>query len=159
MLSWEKLPQLMWDRKWHVSQDAEHNDSPLISFIDMDVHCFSGNMFCVSGYSYKWCRFPHSMTSAPYLQHKPQHSFLSAQHTESRHGDTDSGKIKENFGIWYMCFDLKVLLGPSPGPAFDVNNEVTSQQLSTWNRLWTLFSSWQQRFVCKWYFQFGNSHF
>lgn len=70
-------------------------------------------------------------------------------HTYSiQNHNTDSGK---NLGIWEIYFHLKVL-EPSPGLAFDENDEVISEQLSASNGL--LFCSWQQQFLCQWYFAY-----
>lgn len=146
MLSWEKLPQLIRDRKWHVPQEAEHNDSPLMSFIDVDSPCLHGNMVCVSGYSYKWGRFLCFVTTAPFLQSISQRRFLSAQW---RNNDAIQERSKGIFEYNKYVFTYRFCWAI-----------VQVQHLMiTLNRLCKLFCSWQQWFVCKSYFYFGKTCF
>lgn len=64
-LSWEKPPQLMWNRKWYMSQEAEHNDGPLI-FFHIGRLCFCGNkIVCVLECSNKRRIFPTPWIPVP----------------------------------------------------------------------------------------------
>lgn len=109
-----KPPQLMWNRKWHMSEEAEHNDSPLIFFLKIQtVPVFVGTSLSVFGCRYKWQIFPCSMKTTPYLHSESQYTWLSCffplcSGTGQWHRGVGCWFRKDQRALW-ICLHQRVL--------------------------------------------------